>query len=192
VNGKDLVRLLEETEFSVEIGAVTRHQWRSKTQLSPAILRNAFRKLQSQTLDRALWPIIEFHRIDFEHGANVDSFRNRLNDEKIFGVLSQQIGGVYAFFDTTGEVIYVGKTAGNLFTEMQQRYSGKTIRFRVLVKGKAKWEHWSIKDVAQFVSAYGVAEPLITNIEALLTRIIINKAANIRTESFKKTATSGP
>ena len=71
---------------------------------------------------------------------------------------------------------------------MQQRYSGKKIRFRVLKNGKALWQSWSVKDVAQFVSAYRINEFLITNVEALLTRIIINKASNIRTESFKASA----
>jgi len=189
MNGKGLVDVLEEGEFAITVGAVTRHQWRKKAQISPAILRNAFRKLRSQTLDRAIWPITEFHCLDDEHGENVDSFRNRLNNEKVFGALNAQKGGVYAFFDTTGEIIYIGKTAGNLFNEMQQRYSGrnaKKIRFRAIAKGKAKWEHWPIKDVAQFVSAYGVAEALITNVEALLTRVIINKASNMRIEQFKK------
>jgi hypothetical protein len=35
----------------------------------------------------------------------------------------------------------------------------------------------AIKEVAQFVSEYGVHEGLITNVEVLLTRIIINKAS---------------
>lgn len=186
MNGKDLVSVLED--FSIQIGAVTKHQWRKKREISPAILRNALRKLQSQTLDHAIKPIIEFHYIDFEHGANTDSFRNRLNDEEAYETLKNQTGGIYAFFDSTGEVIYVGKTAGNLFTEMEQRYSGKKIKFRVIKNSKAAWKHWPIKHVAQFASAYGVSDALITNVEALLTRIIINKASNIRTESFKRAA----
>ena len=71
MDGKDLVRILEEQEFSIAIGAVTRHQWRNKSKISPAILRNAFRKLQSQTIDRAIRPIIEFHYLDFDYSANV-------------------------------------------------------------------------------------------------------------------------
>jgi hypothetical protein len=116
---------------------------------------------------------------------NVDSFRSRINDEIVCDALKGQNGGIYAFFDTTGEVIYVGKTTGNLFSEMEQRFHNKKITFRVLVNGKAARENWPIKDIAQFVSAYRVDHELVTNIEALLTRIIINKAANIRTEQFK-------
>ena len=142
--------------------------------------------MSSRTLAHAIIPIIEFHFIDFEHEANIDSFKNRLGDEQICATLKRQKGGIYAFFDSTGEIIYVGKTAGNLFTEMEQRYSGKQIKFRVIKNGKATWKKWPIKHIAQFVSAYGVSQELITNVEALLTRIIINKASNIRTESFKK------
>jgi len=60
MNGKDLVRVLEEPEFSIQIGTATRYQWRKKRQISPAILRNALRKLQARTLAHAIIPIIEF------------------------------------------------------------------------------------------------------------------------------------
>jgi hypothetical protein len=188
MNGKDLVNILEEPEFSIQIGGVTKHQWRKKKEISPAILRNALRKLRAQTLDHAIKPAIEFHCLDFEHDANTDSFRNRLNDEQAYKTLKDITGGIYAFFDSTGEIIYVGKTAGNLFSEMEQRYSGKKIKFRVIKNGRASWKQWPIKHVAQFASAYSVSDALITNMEALLTWIIINKASNIRTESFKKSA----
>jgi hypothetical protein len=85
----------------------------------------------------------------------------------------------------TGEVIYIGKTNGNLFTEIDQRYNQKCINFRVIGSdGKPKWKEWPIRDIAQWVSAYGIEDALITNIEALLTRVLINTASNIRTEQF--------
>jgi hypothetical protein len=169
----------------VDIGAGTKYQWQNKRQISPAILRNAFRKVRSQTIHHAIRPITEFHYLDADHHKNVDSLRKRLKNEKIFNKLNEQEGGVYAFFDTKGEVIYVGRTFGNLFKEIEQSYNNKHIRFRIIgADGKAKWKRRPIKEIAQFVSAYGVHEGLITNVEALLTRIIINKASNIRTEHF--------
>jgi hypothetical protein len=188
MKGEDLVKILSD-EFSVKIEPMTKSQWRKKKHITPTILRNVQKKLRHQVLDHAIAPIVEFHYLDFDHQSNVDSFASRLNDKKILKQLKERKGGIYAFFDTTGEIIYVGKTSGVLFTEMEQRYKGKQISFRTLAKGKAKRLSRPIEDVAQFVSAYRIDEPLITNVEALLTRIIINKASNIRTESFKTTTT---
>jgi hypothetical protein len=115
---------------------------------------------------------------------------NRLNNQKLITKLQGQEGGIYAFFDSAGELVYVGKTTKNLFTEIQQRYSGKKIHFRTLSKkGKPKWNAWTVKDVAQFISAYGVDKAFVTNVEALLTRLIINIASNIRVENFTSSAT---
>jgi hypothetical protein len=83
MKGKALVNLLEEDEFSIEIGAATRTQWQKKSEISPTILRNAFRKLQYQTIERAIRPIIEFHGFDFFHDANVDSLKSRRNDDDV-------------------------------------------------------------------------------------------------------------
>ena len=94
------------------------------------------------------------------------------------------------FFDSAGELIYVGKTTKNLFTEIQQRYTGKKIYFRTLSKnGKSQWNGPAIKGVAQFISACGVDKAFVTNVEALLTRLIINMASNIRVENFATSAT---
>jgi hypothetical protein len=189
MTGEQLVRMLEE-EFSIKIGAATKSQWRKKKRISPTIFRNALKKMHIQTLDRAIVPIAEYHYLNFDHGKNVDSLANLLNDKRLATQLQAQQGGIYAFFDSTGELVYVGKTTKNLFTEIQQRYTGKKIRFRTLSKnGTPKWNAWTVKKVAQFVSAYGVDKAFVTNVEALLTRLIINMASNIRVEKFKSSAT---
>jgi len=181
--------MLEE-EFSIKIGAATKSQWRRKKNISPTILRNALNKMRIQTLERAIVPIAEYHYLEDEHGKNVDSLHSRLNDQKLTTQLKDQYGGIYAFFDSAGELIYVGKTTNNLFTEIEARYIGKKIKFRVISKqGKSKWNASSLKNVAQFMSAYGVDKAFVTNVEALLTRLIINMASNIRIENFTRSAT---
>jgi hypothetical protein len=91
MNGEELVQILEE-DFSVEIGAATKHQWRNMEEISPRILRNALVMLKSQTLHRAIRPIMEFHYLDDDHGRNVDSLRKRLNDDEAFEKLKGQTG----------------------------------------------------------------------------------------------------
>src|SRR5438094_462805 len=75
----------------------------------------------------------------------------------------------------THRVRFVGTWREEFFEaplgEIQQRYKGKKISFRKLWKGKSVWEHWTIKDVAQFLSAYAVDKSFVTDIEALLTRL---------------------
>jgi hypothetical protein len=187
MRGKELVGILDE--FSIDIGPATRSQWLKKKQISSTIFRNALKKVRTQTLEHAISPIAEYHYVDGDHEENVDSFANRLNNRQLVTQLQRQEGGIYAFFDSTGELVYVGKTTKNLFTEMQQRYKNKKIFFRTLSsKGKAKWNSWVIEDVAQFVSAYGIDKAFVTNIEALLTRLIINMGSNIKVESFTKSA----
>ncbi|PNE11861.1 MAG: hypothetical protein CR217_06665 [Beijerinckiaceae bacterium] len=80
-----------------------------------------------------------------------------------------------------------GKDGKNtLFKEMNQRYNKKKVLFRVIENGKACRADAYIKNVAEYFSAYKVDEHLIKNVEALLTRIIINNASNLRIESFTK------
>jgi hypothetical protein len=190
MTGEQFVRILEK-EFSIRIGAATRSQWRKKSNVSLTIFRNALKKMHTQALERAIFPITEYHYLSREHGKKSDYFANRLNNKKLESDLKVQVGGIYAFFDSTGELVYVGKTPNNLFTEIQQRFNGKRISFRTLSrKGKPRWNDWTIRDVADFISAYGVDKAFVANVEALLTRLIINITSNIRVDNFISSTTS--
>ena len=183
MNGEQLVEVLKE--FEIRVGGATETQWKTKKEISPTILKNALRKFENQKLSSAVAPVVEFHKLNFDHGHNVDTLRRRIDDEVVIENL-KRTPGIYAFYETQGRLVYVGKTEkNNLFQEMTQRYAGKKVPFRVLKGGKAKQENASIKDVATYFSAYKVHDHLISNVEALLTRIIINNASNLRVESFK-------
>jgi hypothetical protein len=148
MDGKQFVGILKE--FGIRIGAVTEVQWRGKQEISPTILRNALHKFESQKLSAAVAPIVEFHKLNLDHGNNKDTLYTRIDDKSV-----------------------------------ANRYAGKKVPFRVLKGGKAKREDARIKDVATYFSAYRIDVHLIANVEAFLTRLIINNASNLRVESFR-------
>jgi hypothetical protein len=120
----------------------------------------------------------------FEHGKATDSFANRIGNKTVVKKMGESVG-IYAFFDASGRVIYVGKTEmGTLFSEMEKRYWKKPITVRTIKNGKSHPLGAKIENVARYFSAYKIEKDLIKNIEALLTRVIINSASNIRVESF--------
>jgi hypothetical protein len=184
MDGKRFVAMLSD-EFNVKITPATKSQWKDRSDISPTVLRNALKSLEHQKLSTAIVPICEFHPLVDDHGANVDSFANR--QEELKAAI-----GIYAFFQAGGRLLYVGKTEkNNLFNEMQQRYWHKSVAFKVLKAGKAVKTQACIAEMAYYVSAYKVDRLLITNVEALLTRMIINNASNIRVEGFLKSAKRG-
>jgi len=183
MDGKQFVGILKE--FGIRIGAVTEVQWRGKQEISPTILRNALHKFESQKLSAAVAPIVEFHKLNLDHGNNKDTLYTRIDDKSVVKDL-QASAGIYAFYETQGRLVYVGKIEkNNLLQEMANRYAGKKVPFRVLKGGKAKREDARIKDVATYFSAYRIDVHLIANVEAFLTRLIINNASNLRVESFR-------
>jgi hypothetical protein len=185
MKGSDLVSLLVD-ELGLKIPPMTKSQWGKRQDISKAVLRNAFKMVERHTAHQSIRPIVEFHQLKFDHGKTSDSFANRVSDAKLVNKLRQDgCVGIYAFFDASGCVIYIGKTEKNtLFNEMSQRYSQKSISGRVIRGGKSKPLNAKIQNIAEYFSAYAVEKHLISNVEALLTRMILNNASNIRVESF--------
>jgi hypothetical protein len=142
-------------------------------------------------LTKAVVPVVEFHPLNFRHNNNIDTFAKRIDNKSHLEKL-KNTNGIYAFFTSEGSLVYIGKAENGkdgkttLFKEMNQQYHKKKVLFRVIENGKACRADTYIRDVAEYFSAYKVDEHLIKNVEALLTRIIINNASNLRIESFTK------
>jgi hypothetical protein len=181
IDGGDLVDILND--YGVPLGAATRCQWRQR-ELSKTILKNAFHHFERHARTNLIEPIVEFHELDFYHGQNVDTFTKRINDLSIVRKL-QEHRGIYGFFEGTGQLIYVGKTeSSNLLNEMTQRYNGKKLHFRMMNGANSTGMEKVIKDIAVYFSAYAVHPSMIRDIEALLTRLMINNTANLQVAKF--------
>jgi hypothetical protein len=187
MTGEEFISLLVG-ELKIKLGAATKSQWRKRSNISSVLLRNAFRQFEKQKFDESISPLTEFHELSFKHGKNADSFASRINNKAVESKLKEKDSiGVYAFFDASGRAIYIGKTEKTtLFKEMEQRYWHKPMSVRLIRNGKSCPLGAKINDVAKYFSAYKTEKYLIKNVEALLTRVIINSASNIRVEGFHK------
>ena len=93
--------------------------------------------------------------------------------------------GVYAFYGSSGDVLYVGQ-AKNLRAEVTQTLNRKvnfTLRRGPRISKKA---HPRFKELAVRMSAYVVEPPnLRHNLEALLLRVFLNETHNNKVGSFR-------
>ncbi len=100
--------------------------WRSAAQkhrqISKLIIRNASSAASRWKIKTAISPIVEFHRLNFDHGKKLDTFAKRISDESVVSGLREDSGN-YAFYEAQGRLVYVGKTEKNtLFDEMNRQY----------------------------------------------------------------------
>jgi hypothetical protein len=123
-------------------------------------------------------------------------YRNGVRDE-----LSEQ-RGIYIFFDSRGQAIYVGKARQqDLWKEMnlafnrdrgkvqkikRVRHPTRKVEYKTsLEKSRRIADHFvPLHDLAWYFSAYDVADSLINKMEAMLVRSFANDLLNIRMEQF--------
>jgi hypothetical protein len=195
-SGSELVGLLIE-----ELGCHNKAQVARRLNVKPAqiqswengkltklVARNVIRKVKASAVNRAIAPIIEFHQLNHLHGKKTDTLRKKIDNKSVCDELKLK-KGIYTFYDSNGRIIYVGKTEkNNLLSEMDQAFKlkrNKYLRKLVNKKGDFKSHSLTLRDTAEFVSAYEVDSDVIGNIEAFLTRIIPNDVVNQKTERFK-------
>ena len=132
-------------------------------------------------------PIMELEDIPInkEGKRDVRYLRNSLK-EKL-----KTANGIYVFYNSLGEVIYIGKTKrtenDHLFGEIKnvwERPRDYQQRIRVKKGNSFKYVPYKLKDVSHYVSAYDVSDEHISIVEALLTRILPNNLTNKRIESL--------
>jgi hypothetical protein len=142
-------------------------------------------------------PIVEYFPIDavqkrvrwyaFDEKEHVE-LTNILNDEKV----------IYAFYNSEGRLIYLGKAETTIFGEMTQTFNRSFSDNYVIFAVKHPRERYKPKpngglrqiskqeailaDTAKFFSAYSVSPELIVPLESLLIRICANNLINTRME----------
>jgi hypothetical protein len=163
--------------------------WRAKAgdPVSKSIVKHALNAIRRNLMSGCIESIAEFHYLDILHGHGRDTFRRRVNDEDICKTLEAS-QGVYAFYDTQGEIIYCGKTVGNnLLSEMGQAYKLKRTQYkrRFALNGEIRLVNLKLIDTAAYFSAYCVDPDLISNLEAFVIRIAPNNLINRKIEKIK-------
>lgn len=126
------------------------------------------------------------------------SFLNEaLSDQKeLINILKDTIG-IYSFYNSEMEIIYLGKTKNNLWDEMKTAYTrsmphykkyfvnhpnGKFKRPAGTSPRKLQLRELFVWETAEYFSAYSVDHSVIDDVERFMIRIMPNDIANKRME----------
>ena len=170
------------------VAAAKVQSWENAKSLSKTVVKNVIAAVRNAAIRTAIEPIMEFHALNHLHGHDKDTLLKKI-DNKVICERLKDSTGIYSFYDSNGRIIYVGKTEKNtLMAEMTQAFNLSRPNYsRKLAdkNGKFGTNQLSIRDTAEFVSAYKVDEHAIGNVEAFLTRMMPNDIVNKKTENFK-------
>jgi hypothetical protein len=208
--------LAEELGISVP----TLQIWLKRPAWTPAQIARLIAKrteaCERRIFEQAIVPIVEFLELNFiqsKRGAKWEIFdqnasayllglRNRLSTSC----------GIYIFYDSRGRAIYAGKTerkkTKKLWAEINEAYNRdrdvqkikrvdhptNNIEFRAADEKQRQIYSRSVQlhELATYVSAYQIADGLISKVESLLVRGFANDMLNVKMEHFvKKKASPG-
>jgi hypothetical protein len=182
---------------------------RSVTARQLASLINAAAKSGEQSLAaNSIRPVVEFFPIEkceSKQGAKYELFSVTDKHPYRSGVRSELTAhrGIYIFFDSRGQAIYVGKARRqNLWKEMNNAFNrdrGEVQRIKRVHHPRRKVAYKTseeksrrIRDdlvplhhLAAYFSAYDIVDSLINKMEAMLVRSFANDILNIRMERFQ-------
>lgn len=153
-------------------------------------------------------PVIEHYPLDCAESRSGNYFELLDTSEKDsynyeIRKYLEKCKGIYVFYDSNWEVIYIGKTSGvgqNLWIRMNQTYNEEKSQLKIYRvahsyrkdRFRPAWqkpreivhEKERIFSIAEYFSAYEVSPPLINCVEALLIRVFANSLTNKRMERF--------
>lgn len=145
--------------------------------------------------------IVEFFpvsRVKSKQGKKFEILNQKEErDRNIKSVLEKCIG-IYSYYDSKGEIIYVGKTKNNLWLEMNNAYNRRRAAHTIWqvdhpiankkadkvgdVHRKITKRNAYLYDTAAYFSAYTIDRLLVDKLEALLIRMLPNDLTNYRIE----------
>lgn len=205
VNGNELLVQLKKT-FAVsrdsELVKLTGYSQSRLTQLkseklSPKAVSKLIKRssIASAKLHAELIrPIVELFPVDKGVGRNRSFIDLSLPDRNLLKAALEKEVGIYAFYNSELEVVYVGQTQKNFWDEMKQTFNRKMTRYkRYQVKHshgkysapqsgirKMKSEDFHFFDAAEYFSAYVVPIDFIDIFETMLIRVFSNDLINVQ------------
>lgn len=193
-------------------------QWRNqKNDVSALQIANAVVKARDASKKdahrAAIKPIVEFFPIDAVSNGNKQEVfgTGKAAGKHLNGLreVLEKSQGLYVFYDTRGRALYAGQTKKqNLWKEMNLafnrdrsaqvmtlvRHPTSDVEFRPAHEKVRQPTDINLKlhDLAAYFSAYGVAEGMIDDLEALLVRVFPNDLLNFKMEKFGKITKKKP
>ena len=184
--------------------------------LTPMQLADAIAKTKKIAVKTAeintIWPVVEFYEItacQTTRGASWQIFDASGASNKYLQGLKNELDvpGVYIFYDSRGQALYVGKTKKSLWLEMNLAFNGEHVQKIKLTKHpehgefEPAYEYDKLKQpvntqvllyqLAHYFSAYKISDGMIDDLEALLIRGFANHLLNIKMERFTYHKTGG-
>ena len=187
---------------SATIGNLSKRKNLGETDIINIIQRSIKKTIEHAYLD-PFRIIVEFYPISKTKSSQDKKWEilniKQNNNRELRHILSSRIG-IYSYYNSQGEIIYVGKTEKDLWAEMKQAFNRKMTSLNMYrvehPKGFVNIEAEEIKKIikrnvkmhesAQYFSAYSVPKPLISGLEAQLIRMIPNNLVNARIEGQTK------
>jgi hypothetical protein len=224
VRGKDVVSALKSQlgvdslrALSAQLGVTEQaiQNWKNSPALTArqiaGLVKTAAQASTADSYDNAVRPLVEFIPIakcPSRGGAKFELFSLKSAKDRPQAYLAglqaelKKHHGVYVFFDSRGQAIYVGKARRqSLWKEMTgafNRYRGSVQKIRRVMHPSRNQAYRTsdekarqikeyevpLYELAAYFSVYAVADPLIEDVESLLLRSFANDVLNKRMERF--------
>lgn len=157
-----------------------------RSKLTRAVFRNIIRKLETRLVSNSFEAICEFRQLSPHQEGTANSLRNRINSVELCEKLGRS-QGIYAYYDSSGKLIYVGKTEKNhLLGEMGQQFSKRKVAIkRTNGNGEFVRTQVPLREFVEYCSAYRVHKSVIANFEALIARLAPNDIFNSQIPRYR-------
>lgn len=198
-NNRQLAKKLGITATSITINS------KPNKKVTPGQIANLLKKAIAHNVGAeffaAVHPVVEFFEIEKTQTAQkkkwlpFDANTHRALRDDLAGSK-----GIYAFYNSEGEIIYMGRTLKlDLFEELKNAFNRDFPSYEVLAV-KHAWKKYKpnthdvrqikrktvrLVETARYFSCYRVVSDLIQPLEALLIRMIPNDVINVRMEKLK-------
>lgn len=188
--------------------------WKKRQEVTPEqiakLLLSVDRASEERTHNGVIQPIVEFCKIapcPYGNGERYRIFSVKGGDGEDLPYLAglraelEDHNGVYIFYDSRGRALYAGKARNqSLWIELNNAYnrdrglqnilrvnhlqSRKDFRTSDEVSRQIRSVNVRLHELAEYVSAYRVADAMINNVESLLIRAFPNDLLNKRIENL--------
>jgi len=208
---KKKLKAKNDSALSKALGVTgaTIHFWNKAKKITPSRIARLIHKARLTAAESfrkdALRPVVEFFPIEASPSNNVFNVKDGNKDHPYRKGLKAELdetNGVYVFFDSRGQAIYVGKAKKqDLWREMNLAFKRERGALQKIKRVKHPNRHKPyrtssekarqigdyavpLSDLARYFSAYSVTETMIDDLEAVLVRSFANDLLNKRMERF--------
>ena len=148
-----------------------------------------FRKLLMHRSKLRINSIAEMQPIEPHKRGRTWSLSDDPRERTEWKQYTENIQGIYLFYDSLGSATYIGKSKKCIFTEIEQRLGaplGGSRYYHDLQISNTRRNRKVQGDIARMISVYEILDiDAIHNIEVLLIRALANDHLNNKLENFK-------